>query len=76
MICGNCSAEQPFNSKSICIKCNFSVIQRSSNKGFWEGGEGQRDVTKMSRNDSHKYKGISKTVARKSNTTDGKKGEK
>ena len=65
MVCGSCSAEQPFTTKSTCCKCGFSLIHAPSGKGFWEGGEGERDVTRMSRNDSRKYKGIAKTQSKK-----------
>ncbi|PVU91948.1 hypothetical protein BB559_003913 [Furculomyces boomerangus] len=70
MICGYCSKEQSTQKADIsgkCINCN-NTIAKKSNAGsgsFWEGGEGTRDKSRMNRNDSHKYKGLSKTVSNK-----------
>merc|ERR1740130_1057915 len=62
MLCGLCSHEQPF-SKDQCTHCGAS--QSKSKGGHWEGGEGCRDRTKMAKDDSHKYKGLGKTVPKK-----------
>ena len=35
--------------------------------GFWEGGKGIRNKTKMNNKDSHKFKGLAKTVSKKKN---------
>lgn len=69
MICGACSKEQPFSSKS-CTHCglSFSTIAKT----FWEGGSGMRDRNRLSRNDSKKHAGQQKTVSMKS-TRVGKK---
>ncbi|KAF9168353.1 hypothetical protein DFQ26_008976 [Actinomortierella ambigua] len=64
MICGHCAREQPVSDKPC--QCGHSPVKSSkSNSAFWEGGEGVRDKTRMSTKDSRKYKGSSKTVAKK-----------
>merc|ERR1712060_455136 len=60
MLCGLCSHEQPF-SKDKCIHCG--AAQSRSKSAFWEGGEGCRNRVRMSKGDSHKYKGLNKTVS-------------
>lgn len=46
-VCGQCSKEQPI--KATCIKCGYE-FEKSHQKGaFWEGGEGVRNRTLMSR---------------------------
>lgn len=62
IICGKCSREQ--NISSSCMFCHFEFQTR--NTGFWEGGKGTRDPTKLNRNDTRKYKKLS-TSANKTN---------
>jgi len=60
MLCGHCSHEQPF-SKDKCASCG--AAQTRSKSAFWEGGQGCRNAATMSKNDSHKYRGLGKTVS-------------
>lgn len=53
MICGMCSREQNYK-PDMCAYCRHSFFRKST--GFWEGGMGTRDKTKMSRKDPRKYK--------------------
>ncbi|KAL9097100.1 MAG: hypothetical protein Q9163_006368, partial [Psora crenata] len=55
MICGFCSREQNYRPED-CGVCRMSVIKKSGKGGFWEGGKGVRDKTRMSRKDPRKYK--------------------
>ncbi|KAJ3228312.1 hypothetical protein HK099_004305 [Clydaea vesicula] len=65
VVCGFCSREQKFDAKnSICI-CGKDMSMSSAGKSFWEGGKGNRNKSKMSKNDSKKYTGLSKTVSKK-----------
>lgn len=52
IICGKCSREQ--NITPICVYCRFEFQTKST--GFWEGGKGTRDPTKLNRNDTRKHK--------------------
>jgi hypothetical protein len=63
MICGFCSKEQ-FYSQKTCA-CGRELTRKAGG-GFWEGGQGTRDRERMSRKDSHKFKGLGKTVSAKS----------
>ncbi|OCL07203.1 hypothetical protein AOQ84DRAFT_342149 [Glonium stellatum] len=54
MICGFCSREQNYRPKD-CGLCHAWLTVRPG-KGFWEGGQGTRDKTRMSRKDPRKYK--------------------
>jgi uncharacterized CHY-type Zn-finger protein len=54
MICGFCSREQPYRPED-CVLCH-SVLVGKKGGGFWEGGKGTRDKTRMSRKDPRKYK--------------------
>lgn len=56
MICGWCSREQNYMVEA-CAFCGRSVIGNKG-RGFWEGGKGTRDRTKMSRKDPRKYRRI------------------
>ena len=47
MICGYCSREQNYRPED-CSICHSSLIKKAGS-GFWEGGKGTRDKTKMSR---------------------------
>ena len=66
MLCGFCSYEQPI--KDQCMRCG-KILTKKVNLGgkHWEGGQGCRNKTFMSKKDSHKFAGLSKTVS-KSNT--------
>ena len=63
IVCGNCSLEQVIGDN---CQCGFQLSGKSST--YWEGGKGTRDKVKMSKKDSHKYKGLSKTVSKKKST--------
>lgn len=69
MACGFCSLEQRVDSK--CTGCGKKLATSASNPNgrrtrFWEGGEGQRDKTRLSRRDVHKYRNSkAKTVSKK-----------
>ncbi|PKS11498.1 hypothetical protein jhhlp_003263 [Lomentospora prolificans] len=63
MICGFCSREQNYAVDS-CAFCGRSVIGRRG-KGFWEGGKGTRDRTKMSRKDPRKHRRVGGSEATK-----------
>ncbi|KAI1200160.1 hypothetical protein F5X97DRAFT_294255 [Nemania serpens] len=54
MICGWCSREQNY-AVEACAFCGRSVIGKRG-KGFWEGGKGTRDKTRMNRKDKRKYR--------------------
>ncbi|KAJ1974273.1 hypothetical protein H4R34_004778 [Dimargaris verticillata] len=65
IVCGFCSREQQFQSKSIaCSHCLHKYVKFLDGRAFWEGGTGMRDKSKMNRKDSHKYKGLAKTKAK------------
>ncbi|KAI8060798.1 hypothetical protein BC940DRAFT_311371 [Gongronella butleri] len=64
-VCGMCSKEQTIVGGRPCLHCAHE-FDRSLGKGaFWEGGQGVRSKQLMSRNDSHKHKGLSKTGSKK-----------
>jgi len=63
MICGWCSREQNY-AVEACGFCGRSVIGKKG-RGFWEGGKGTRDKTRMSRKDPRKYKRVGGGEARK-----------
>ncbi|KAI1741778.1 hypothetical protein F4680DRAFT_414981 [Xylaria scruposa] len=63
MICGWCSREQNY-AVEACAFCGRSVIGKKG-KGFWEGGKGTRDKTKMSRKDKRKFRRIGGGEAKK-----------
>lgn len=54
MLCGLCSREQNYRPED-CGVCGGMLIGKRGG-GFWEGGKGTRDKTKMSRKDPRKYK--------------------
>merc|ERR1712232_681860 len=60
MLCGRCSHEQTF-SKDQCVHCG--AAQTRSRSAFWEGGDGCRNYTTMSKSDPHKYRGLGKTTS-------------
>jgi len=56
-ICGYCSSEQPISGvkTSKCRRCD-KVISGAPKTRHWEGGQGCRDTSKMSRKDRAKYR--------------------
>ncbi|KAI2628790.1 hypothetical protein GGR54DRAFT_588787 [Hypoxylon sp. NC1633] len=56
MICGWCSREQNY-AVEACAFCGRSVIG-GKGRGFWEGGKGTRDKTRMSRKDKRKFRRV------------------
>lgn len=54
MLCGFCSREQNYRPED-CSLCHVILVGKQRG-GFWEGGKGTRDKTKMSRKDPRKYK--------------------
>ncbi|TKA69850.1 hypothetical protein B0A55_06735 [Friedmanniomyces simplex] len=54
MLCGYCSREQNFRPED-CGICHAVLIGKRG-RGFWEGGKGTRDPTRMSKKDPRKYK--------------------
>lgn len=59
MLCGHCAHEQLY--KDNCVSCGAAQTRHKS--AYWEGGEGCRNRTLMSKSDSHKYKGLGKTIS-------------
>lgn len=53
IICGMCSREQSISDS--CQYCRHKFDNRN-NTGFWEGGKGTRDPTKLNKNDRRKFK--------------------
>lgn len=47
MICGYCSREQNYRPED-CGICHSGLIKKAGS-GFWEGGKGTRDKSRMSR---------------------------
>lgn len=64
MICGFCAKEQAYGNGKPCVACG-SMMTKGSNTSHWEGGQGCRNQTKMSRNDRQKYANVNKTISRK-----------
>lgn len=56
MICGWCSREQPFKPEECAMQGCKRGITGKTGSGFWEGGKGTRDPSRMSRKDPRKYK--------------------
>ncbi|KAI1777123.1 hypothetical protein F4818DRAFT_337623 [Hypoxylon cercidicola] len=56
MVCGWCSREQRFR-VDTCAFCGRGVVGRPG-RGFWEGGKGTRDKTRMSRKDKRKFRRV------------------
>ncbi|KAI0382128.1 hypothetical protein F5Y04DRAFT_287974 [Hypomontagnella monticulosa] len=63
MLCGWCSREQNY-AVEACAFCGRSVIGKRG-KGFWEGGKGTRDKTRMSRKDKRKFRRVGGSEAAK-----------
>ncbi|MCJ1288460.1 hypothetical protein MMC26_007818 [Xylographa opegraphella] len=55
-ISGFCSREQNYRPED-CAVCHAVLVGKRGG-GFWEGGKGTRDKTKMSRKDARKYKRV------------------
>lgn len=78
MLCGYCSREQSFRPKD-CVFCGSLLIGGRSataigSSGFWEGGKGTRDKSRMRRKDTRKFKrvGTSATTVATGGTGKGK----
>lgn len=54
MICGFCSREQAYRPED-CGLCHNGLVGKKGG-GFWEGGKGTRDKTRMNKKDPRKYK--------------------
>ncbi|KAK0935549.1 hypothetical protein LTR29_012862 [Friedmanniomyces endolithicus] len=54
MLCGYCSREQNFRPED-CGICHAVLVGKKGGR-FWEGGQGTRDVTRMSKKDPRKYR--------------------
>jgi uncharacterized CHY-type Zn-finger protein len=66
MICGHCAKEQPFTQNQPCVSCGGSMTKSVRATRFWEGGQGERDRSHMSKKDPRKFKGSSlKTKSKK-----------
>jgi hypothetical protein len=58
MACGFCGTEQPVSSHcKACLKRLTTTASKPSGKNtsYWEGGQGQRDKKKLSKNDPKKF---------------------
>ena len=64
ILCGFCACEQSSSNK-LCQKCGKMFSKSEGGKKFWEGGKGCRDPKFMNARDSHKFKGLNKTISRK-----------
>eukprot|EP00039_Didymoeca_costata_P011389 m.159863 g.159863 ORF g.159863 m.159863 type:complete len:637 (+) comp15159_c0_seq14:255-2165(+) len=65
MICGKCSKEQNFTNAGGCVACGFHM-GKGTKSNFWQGGGGSRDTTTLSKKDTRKHAGSSKTESKKS----------
>ncbi|KAJ1962200.1 hypothetical protein GGI12_002791 [Dipsacomyces acuminosporus] len=69
MLCGHCAKEQRISKagySGACIGCGSQVVRKvDGNHAFWQGGTGVRERHRMSRKDTKKYQGLSKTVSNK-----------
>lgn len=59
MVCGYCSVEQAMGDE--CSKCGKELAVVKQSTAHWEGGQGKRDVSTMSKKDNKKYRGMNKT---------------
>jgi len=64
IICGFCSAEQPFHDEP-CLKCATVLVVTSQSNNHWQGGQGCRSLTELDKKDSKKYRGQNKTISKK-----------
>ncbi|XP_029431808.1 uncharacterized protein LOC115075507 isoform X2 [Rhinatrema bivittatum] len=64
MICGYCAKEQPYSNGKPCIACG-NMLSKGAHSSHWEGGQGCRNKTKMSRKDKQKYANLGKTISRR-----------
>ena len=75
ILCGFCACEQSSSNK-LCQKCGKMFSKSEGGKKFWEGGKGCRDPKFMTSRDSHKFRGLNKTISRrqqKKNQNEAKK---
>lgn len=70
IVCGKCSREQ--NISGVCMYCRYEFQTKST--GFWEGGKGTRDPTKLNRNDTRKHKRLPKNKTGSTNSNSKGKG--
>jgi hypothetical protein len=78
MVCGYCSVEQALDNKcSSCGKTLATSATRPSGRrtAFWEGGEGQRDKSRLSKRDPHKFRGSKHKTRSKKDLRVGQKGK-
>lgn len=78
MVCGYCSVEQSLGEKCIaCGKTLATSATRPSGRrsAFWEGGEGQRDKSRLSKRDPRKFKGSKHKTRSKKDLRVGQKGK-
>jgi len=78
MVCGYCSVEQSLGEKcTACGKTLATSATRPSGRrsAFWEGGEGQRDKSRLSKRDPHKFKGSKHKTRSKKDLRVGQKGK-
>ncbi|KAM0723923.1 hypothetical protein Q7P37_000914 [Cladosporium fusiforme] len=65
--CDPCSREQNYRPEE-CGICQAGLVGKKGH-GFWEGGKGTRDKTRMSRKDPRKFKRLPGGAARKKTTS-------
>ena len=61
MICGFCAQEQAIFDN--CCRCGKTLTKTTSSKSHWEGGNGCRNKTTMSKKENKKFSGLSKTLS-------------
>lgn len=62
--------EQPISDKECVCGAMLNGVRRTQ---FWEGGKGMRDTSRLSKNDSKKFAGMSKTQSMKDTRVGPKK---
>ena len=72
MICGRCSRETNYGTKPC--PCG-NLMGKSRSTAHWEGGKGARDRSKLSNKDTHKMKGLNKTVSNKAKHNAAQQGK-
>lgn len=78
MVCGYCSVEQSLGEK--CVECGKTLATSATRPSgrrtaFWEGGEGQRDKSRLSKRDPHKFRGSKHKTRSKKDLRVGQKGK-
>ncbi|KAI0169015.1 hypothetical protein GGR52DRAFT_502335 [Hypoxylon sp. FL1284] len=63
MVCGWCAREQRY-APDACSFCGRAVVGPRA-RGFWEGGKGTRDRTRMSRRDKRKFRRVGGSEGKK-----------